>query len=229
MNDQTYQTTVILSLRSLYDKMLSFLPNLLAAIIVLILGWLLAAFLSRLVKRVLDVIKIDQLADSLGMKNLGAKVGRDLSLSKLGAWLVKWFFFLGSFIAAADILGLSEVTRFLYSDVLAFAGNVIIAMAILLLGMMAARFFSDIVTSAVRASGWHTAGALGGLTKWSILVFAAIAALSQLKIGTAFLQDLFRAIIAMLAIAGGIAFGLGGKDHARKVLDALETDLSKKD
>jgi hypothetical protein len=70
---------------------------------------------------------------------------------------------------------------------------------------------------------------LGGLTKWSILVFAAIAALSQLKIGTAFLQDLFRAIIAMLAIAGGIAFGLGGKDHARKVLDALETDLSKKD
>ena len=76
--------------------------------------------------------------------------------------------------------------------------------------------------STVRASGWHRGGSLGAITQWAIVAFTVIAALSQLQIATAFLQDLFRAIVAMLAIAGGLAFGLGGKDHAKKVLDKLE-------
>jgi hypothetical protein len=70
-------------------------------------------------------------------------------------------------------------------------------------------------------------GALGWLTQWAIIIFAVIAALSQLQLATAFLQDLFRAIVAMLAIAGGLAFGLGGKDHARKILDEIENGLIK--
>ncbi len=67
------------------------------------------------------------------------------------------------------------------------------------------------------------------MTKWAILIFTVIAVLSQLQIATAFIQDLFRAVIAMLAIAGGIAFGLGGKDHANKVLDHIEGELVKRD
>jgi len=63
------------------------------------------------------------------------------------------------------------------------------------------------------------------LTKWLILIFTVIAALSQLQIATSFLQDLFRAVVAMFAIAGGLAFGLGGKDHAKKWLDAIEDSL----
>jgi len=225
---QTYQETVIRSLEGLYTKTLAFLPNLLAAVVVLILGWILALFLSKIVEKVLDLIKIDQLADTLGLKNLSAKVGRKLSFSALGGWLVKWFFFLGSLVAAADILGLSEVTRFLYEDVFGYAGQVVIAMVILLLGMLAAEFFSGIVTSAVKASGLNSSSSLGSITKWAILVFTVIAALSQLQIATAFLADLFRAVVAMLAIAGGIAFGLGGRDHAKKVLDSVEDDLTRK-
>ncbi len=225
---QTYQETVIRSLEGLYTKTLAFLPNLLAAVVVLILGWILALFLSKIVEKVLDLIKIDQLADTLGLKNLSAKVGRKLSFSSLGGWLVKWFFFLGSLVAAADILGLSEVTRFLYEDVFGYAGQVVIAMVILLLGMLAAEFFSGIVTSAVKASGLNSSSSLGSITKWAILVFTVIAALSQLQIATAFLADLFRAVVAMLAIAGGIAFGLGGRDHAKKVLDSVEDDLTRK-
>jgi hypothetical protein len=77
----------------------------------------------------------------------------------------------------------------------------------------------------VKASGLHKGESLGTITRWAILVFTAIAALSQLQIATAFLQDLFRAIVAMLAIAGGLAFGLGGKDSAKKVLDNIENGL----
>jgi hypothetical protein len=227
MNTLTYQETVWQALQQLYTKVVSFLPNLLVAIIVLILGWLIAIFLSKLVLKVLEVVKIDVLADQLGMKNLSEKVGKTLSLSKLGAWLVKWFFFLGSFIAAAEILGLSGVSSFLFTDVLSYAGNVVMAMAILLLGLLAANFFSGLVNHTVKASGWQYGGSLGAITKWAILIFTIIAVLSQLRIANEFIQDLFRAVIAMVAIAGGIAFGLGGKDHANKALDKIEEHLTR--
>ncbi len=226
MDYPTYQMTVVQALGDLYAKTLTYLPNLLAAIIVLIVGWLLGIFLSKLVHKILETIKIDQLANQLGMQNLAEKTGRKLSLAALGGWLIKWFFFLGSFIAAADILGLEAVSTFLYQDVLGYAGHVIVAMAILLLGILAANFFAGVVSTTVKASGLHKGDTLGTFTRWAILVFTVIAALSQLQIATSFLQDLFRAIIAMLAIAGGLAFGLGGKDHAKKVLDDIEYSLT---
>ncbi|MBI5530372.1 MAG: hypothetical protein HY918_02620 [Candidatus Doudnabacteria bacterium] len=225
MDYPTYQAVVVNALSDLYSKTLTYLPNLVAAIIVLIIGWLLAIFLSKLIIKVLETIKIDQLANQLGLQNLGQKMEKKLSLAAFGGWLVKWFFFLGSFIAAADILGLNEVSTFLYQGVLSYAGQVIVAMVILLLGILAANFFAGIVSSAVKASGLHKGDTLGTLTKWIIVVFSVITALSQLQIATAFLQDLFRAVVAMLAIAGGLAFGLGGKDHAKKVLDGIENGL----
>jgi Conserved TM helix len=225
MDYATYQATVVQALADLYAKTLTYLPNLIVAIIVVIIGWLLAIFLSKLVYKILEVIKIDQLANQLGLRNLSEKVDHKLSLAALGAWIVKWFFFLASFIAAADILGLQEVSTFLYQDVLGYAGHVVVAMAILLLGILAANFFAGIVVATVKASGLHKGESLGVITKWAILIFTAIAALSQLQIATAFLQDLFRAIVAMLAIAGGLAFGLGGRDHAKKILDGIENGL----
>jgi hypothetical protein len=225
MDYTTYQGVVIQALGDLYSKTLTYLPNLVVAFIVVVIGWLLAIFLSNVVKKILEIIKIDQLANQLGLKTLSEKVDRKLSVAALGAWLVKWFFFLGSFIAAADILGLQQVSTFLYQDVLNYAGYVIAAMAILLLGILAANFFESLVVATVKASGLHNGQSLGAITKWAILVFTAIAALSQLQIATAFLQDLFRAIVAMLAIAGGLAFGLGGRDHAKKVLDGIESHL----
>jgi hypothetical protein len=226
MYDTTYQATVVSAMQDLYYKTLTYLPNLLAAVIVLIIGWLLAVFLSKLVFKILELIKIDQLANQLGLENLSEKVEQKLSLAALGAWVVKWFFFLASFIAAADILGLVGVSTFLYQDVLGYAGHVIVAMAILLLGILAANFFATLVTGTVKASGLHKGESLGAITKWAIIVFTAIAALSQLQIATAFLQDLFRAIVAMLAIAGGLAFGLGGQAHAKKALDSLDQSLN---
>ena len=225
MDYSTYQVTVVNALSDLYAKTISYLPNLVAAIIVLIVGWIIGLFLGKLVEKILQTIKIDHLANQIGLQNLSQKTGRKLSITALGGWLVKWFFFLGSFLAAANILGLNDVSTFLYQDVLTYAGHVVIAMAILLLGILAANFFSDIVVSTVRASGLHKGDALGAITRWAILIFTVIAALAQLQIATAFLQDLFRAVVAMLAIAGGLAFGLGGQAHAKKALDSIESGL----
>ncbi len=224
----TYQTTVLNSLTDLYERIVWVLPNVLAVIIVLILGWLIGSILSSLVHKILSSLKVDNLANQLGLGQLSEKTGKKLSLASFGAWIIKWFFFIGSFIAAAEILGLNQVSSFLYEGVLTYAGQVVVAMAILLLGVLAANFFSGIVSSSVKASGLHNSEALGAITRWAIVAFTVIASLSQLQIAADFLHDLFRAIVAMLAIAGGIAFGLGGRDHAKKVLDEVESNLTRK-
>lgn len=216
------------SVYSLYDRVIQFLPNALAAIIVLLLGWIVGIFLGNLLKRALMAVGIDGLGDQLGLKRLSERSGREIRISHLVQWIVKWFFILASIIAAADILGFNNVTNFFYSDVLGYASHVIIAMAIILLGMLAANFLGDIVQGTVKAGGFKTANMLGSLARWAIMIFAIIAALSELQIAETFLQDLFRAVVAMLAVAGGLAFGLGGKDHAKKVLDHVEAGITSK-
>ncbi len=101
-------------------------------------------------------------------------------------------------------------------------------MVILLLGMIAANFLGDVIEGTVRAGGFKAASMLGALTRWAIIVFALLAALSELQIAQSFLQDFFRALVAMAAIAGGLAFGLGGRDHARKVLDYVEQAVTRR-
>jgi len=223
----SYQGSVVDSLQNLWYQILAFLPNIIAALIFLILGWLIAMFLAQIVQRILVAIKIDQLANRLGMDQLSQRAGRKLSLSGLGGWLVKWFFLIATFIAAADILGLTQVSVFLYNSVFPYFGNVLVAMAILLIGIMAANFLSGLVHAALSAGELHSAGALAAVTRWAIVIFAILAALVQLNVAKDFITELFMGFVAMLAIAGGLAFGLGGKDHAKRVLDSIEHDLSK--
>ncbi len=221
----SYQSSIMSSLQDLYYQVLSFLPSIIAAVIVLILGWMVAIFLGKVVQKILVAIKIDTLANRLGLEHLSQRSGRHLSISGLGEWLVKWFVLIGVFVAAADILKLTQVSLFLYGKVFPYFGNVIVAVAILLIGMMGARFLSDLVRSTLAAGQLHGGDALAALTRWAIVTMAFLTALSQLGVATDFIQDLFRAIVVMVAIAGGLAFGLGGKDHAKKVLDTLERDM----
>ncbi len=223
-----YSDAVELSLHNLYEKIILFLPNLIIAVIVLIVGWLLGMFLGDLARKLVEMLKLDDAGKSAGLGRLSERTGRPFKISLFVQWIIKWFFFLVSFIAAADILGLDQVTHFFYTDVFGYAGHVVVAMAILLLGIWAANFLSGIVEGALRAGNIQASKTLSAITRWAILIFAIIAALSELQIATAFLHDLFRAIVAMLAIAGGIAFGLGGKDHASRALSKVENDLGKR-
>lgn len=219
---------IAISLQGLYDRIVGFVPVLVVAVVVLILGWLVGAGLGSLVQKILEAIKIDSLANTLGLDRLSARTGKKLSVAAFGNWLVKWFFIVATFVAAADILGLSQVSSFLYSQVIPYFGNVIVAVAIMLIGTVAANFLQGVVRHSLHAGGLHTSDTLALITKWAVLVFAFLATLSELRVASDFVQDLFRAFVAMLAIAGGIAFGLGGKEHAKKVLDAVEEDLTEK-
>jgi len=227
-NSPMYTQALEDSLRGLYDKVILFIPNLLVAAIVLIVGWLLGKFLGDMLRRIVVALKLDEAGDKLGLSTMSQRTGRSFKISTFVYWAVKWFFILVAFIAAADILGLDQITQFFYQDVLNYAGHVIVAMAILVLGIWAANFFGGLVDGALKAGEMRSSQALGAVTRWAILIFAFIAALSELQIASDFLQDIFRAVVAMLAIAGGLAFGLGGKGHAERILNKVEGDLGKR-
>lgn len=216
------------SLRDLYDKIILYVPNVIVAAIVLIVGWLLGKFLGDIFRRIVVAVKLDEAGDKLGLSTLSQRTGRSFKISAFVYFVVKWFFFLVSFIAAADILGLDQVTQFFYTDVLGYAGHVVVAVAILVLGIWASNFFGGLVDGALKAGEMRSSQTLGAITRWAILIFAFIAALSELQIASDFLHDIFRALVAMLAIAGGIAFGLGGKGTAERILNKVEGDLGKR-
>lgn len=229
MNADTYTwgTVITSSLQNLYLRTMEVLPTLIMAVLILIFGWAIAILLGRLVGKVLELVKIDELADHLGLQKLSERVGRKLSISGFGNWLVKWFFMVATFVAASDLLGLSQVSQFLFGSVLPYFGNVIVAVAIMVIGTVAANFLQGIVRHSLKASNLGDFEFLGELTRWAILIFAFLAALSQLDVASDFMKDLFRGIVAMLAIAGGLAFGLGGRDHAKSFLDHVSKEMKK--
>ncbi len=168
--------------------------------------------------------KIDEVGEKMGMDQLSARSGVKLTISGALSWLFKWFALIVVFLAASDILGLDQVSDFL-DQVLLYIPKVVAAAAILLVGMLVARFLGKLVRASVQAAGLTSADLLGSVTQWAVTVFAVLATLSQLNVAKSFVDTLFTAFVYMLAIAGGLAFGLGGKDHASKVLDKIERDI----
>ena len=219
-----YPDIVSGQLEVLYARFINFLPNFLVAVIVLVVGWIVATAVAKLIKSVLHSVKVDEIGEKLGLDEVSSRTGMKMSVSGTLAWLVKWFLLVAVFLAAADILQLDQISNFL-NEVLAYIPNVIAAAAILLVGTLLAGFLSKLVRHSVQAAGLSSADMLGAVTQWSVMVFTILATLNQLSVAQAFVQTLFTGIIAMLAIAGGLAFGLGGRDHASKVLDRIEKDI----
>ena len=170
-------------------------------------------------------MKVDKAVEALRIAEIFERAGAHLNAPALFGWLVKWFLLAVTFLAAADILRWTQLSEFL-TMVVSYLPNVIIAAAILLVGALVANFVSQIVRRSVEVAKFAGADFLSGIAKWAILVFTFLAALNQLQIAAELIQSLFTAFVAMLAIAGGLAFGLGGKEHAARALDHLRKDLS---
>ncbi|MBE7524946.1 hypothetical protein HS096_00910 [candidate division WWE3 bacterium] len=218
--------TIVASLQNLWIQLLGFLPQILGAIIVLIVGVIVAGMLGKLAARVIAMAKVDSLVQSTGVTDEFRKIGISFSLSKLLGWIVKWFLIIATLIAVVDILNIGQVTLFL-QDVALYIPNVIAAIVILTIGIVAGNFVRQVVHKAAEASKIPAtaAGPLSAVAKWSIIIFALLAALVQLHVAAALIQTLFTGFIAMLAIAGGLAFGLGGQDKARAWLDRLDREI----
>jgi hypothetical protein len=212
MNDDNYVSDVREPLENLYNGFIDFLPEFVVAVIVLVVGWIVASFIARVIKSVLISAKFDEFGDRLGLVEVSNRTGIKMSVAGTIAWLVKWFLLIALFLGAADILGLDQISNFL-RDVLGSIPNVV------------AGFLSRVVRGAVQAAGLASADLLAAVTQWSIGVFTVLGALEQLGIADDLVKTLYTGFIYMVAIAGGLAFGLGGREHATRVLNKIERDI----
>ncbi len=215
---------IVASLQNLWDIFISFLPSLVVAIIVFLIGWAIAAALGRVVEQIIRAIKIDALFEKLGLRRPIERAGMRLDVGHFIGQLVKWFLILVFLMAATDILGLTQVTSFL-QVVIEYLPNVIVAALILLVGAMFAEFMQRLIRASVDAAGMMSAGFLGSVAKWAILIFALFAALDQLGVARSFIITLLQGFVAMLAIAGGLAFGLGGQNAARDFVGKIRDEM----
>lgn len=215
-------------MQTLWGGVVGFVPQFVFAVLIFIIGWVIAVALGRLVEQIIRALKIDMALESLGGKELISRAGFKLNAGGFVGGLVRWFFIVVFLMAAVDVLGLREVTAFLRDIVLLYIPNVIVATIIL----VAAALLADVTQRAVRgsaqAAGLPSAAFLGGVARWAIWVFAILTALYQLGIAGPLVQTLFTGFIAMVAIAGGLAFGLGGKDAAARFIEKLRSDISHK-
>jgi len=217
---QNWGDAVVASLQNVWYRLLDGLPTFVGALVVLIVGILVASSLGKLAKKLVEYARVDDLMARTGLLN---QLGTQFKVSVLIGWIVKWFFIITTLLAVVNILNIEQVTSFL-EQVLLYIPNVIAAVIILALGLIAGNFFHNIVERATKASSMSEAavGALSAIAKWSIVIFAFMAALVQLGIASGLIQILFTGFVAMLALAGGLAFGLGGREKASRWLDKID-------
>ncbi len=217
-NTQSWEVAVTGSMQNLWIDAVNFIPNVFGAIIIFIIGLMIAVSLGVLITRLMEKLKIDKAADEIGLTHLLEQGEIKASIPTIIGEIVKWFLIIVSLMAATDILGLPQITAFLNS-ILLYVPNVIVAAIILALTIIIANFVEHIVVKGGKATKIAHDKIIGKISRWSILVFGIMAALVQLGVATSLITILFTGIISMLSIAGGLAFGLGGRDKAAQILN----------
>jgi small-conductance mechanosensitive channel len=220
MNNVDVFSAVSDPLTSLGLTILNFIPELVASVVILVVGVFVALVLSRLVTQIINALKIDSILAKAGIEKYLQRTGLQLNSGKFLGEFVKWFLFFVFLVAAADILGLDRLSEFLLT-VINYLPDVLVAVLILLVGLIAAHFLHRFVMHSVKAAGLMSAKFLAGAARWVIIIFAILAALSQLGIAQYFISTLFTGFVAAAAIALGLAFGLGGKDTAKDLIDDI--------
>jgi len=224
---QNWGDAITSSLMKLSDNMIAFLPMFLGAILVFLAGWIIAVTMGKLVENMLRTVRIDRAMEKMKASGKSGGFAFEYTVSEFFGGLVKWFLVLVFLMAATEILQLNQVTVFL-GQIVAYLPNVLVAVVILSVVFLVGNLVFNVVKGSTAAAGVMSATLLATIARWSILVIGFIAALSQLGIAKTMVNTIFIGIVAMLALAGGLAFGLGGKDEAALILRKLREELTHK-
>lgn len=224
---QTWADLIVASLQNLWDGFVGFTPSLLGAIVVFIVGWIIAMAFGRVGERILKTVQVDKIFDSIGLMKAVHKSGLDWEFSGFVGWLLKWFLLIAFSLAAADILGLTEVAAFL-TNILGYIPNIVVSALILVIAALVADFLEKVIKASMQAAEFATPKVVGVMVRWSVWVFAFLAVFDQLGIAPNLINTLFMGFVAFLAVAGGLAFGLGGQGVAKEWLEKLSKEIKGK-
>ncbi len=220
--DWTYIT--IQSFQGLWRGFLSFIPALVGALLVLVIGWFISVGVGKLIAEILRKAKFNQVFEKGDWKVALEKAEIKVDPSGFIGAIIKWVLVIVFLLAAVEILGLNQLADFL-SNILVYLPNVIIAALIFVVTVIVVDIVEKIVRAGVESIKVGYGQMVSLVIKWSIWGFSILAILYQLGIAQSFMQILFTGMVATMVIALGLAFGLGGKDVAAEILQGLKRKL----
>ena len=219
------QEFVIVPLQSALNQLVTFVPSILGALAILLIGGMLAKLLEQLIVRGLKLISLDKIADQIQLSTMLARGGIRRRLSELIGAVVYWIVMLAFVMTALNALNLTVAAE-LFQHIVAFLPNVIAAVFILIVGVFAAAFLAATVRTAASNSGIVQAQLLGQAVQTVMVAFAVVAALQQLKIQ--FVGEVFLIILGGMSLGCALAFGLGCKDLAGRWVNDVIAQLNTK-
>ncbi|MCX5633370.1 MAG: hypothetical protein NTW93_06840 [Phycisphaerae bacterium] len=211
---------IVEPVRQMLTRILAYLPVLLGALIILIVGWIVAKAIKRLVDWLLKLIRFDALADKAGISEILKKGDLKTSAREVVSSIVYWLIMIMVLVMTVDALGLPKASDVLTS-LFAYVPNVIAALLVLIVAMFLASFVSGIVRTAAANANLPKPGIFAGISRWAIIIFAVTIALEQLGIAPLLVSATFNIILGGIVFALALAFGLGGKDAAAKYIEEL--------
>ncbi len=197
-----------------------FLPKFLAGLVVLLIGIIIASILRRVVVEVFRTLKVESFLHKYGVPEMR----EEFTWTNILAEIVRWFVIIIFLIPTAEVWGLSKITNVL-NGFLLYLPSVFVAAVIALVGFVFARLTHDVLLVSVKGVDSDTASSIATVARWAVNVFVVLAVLNQLGVASDLIRILFTGFVAMLAVAGGIAFGLGGQGAAKEVVEGLKKRL----
>lgn len=208
------------SMKSFWIDVGHALPGLFAAMLLLLVGWVVARLIRRGVLRLLRLVRVDELAEKAGIENFLLQGGVRYTTVTLLANLVYWMIMFTIILAALDSLGLQNAAV-LFNKVILFMPNVVVALLVLMFGAFVAKIARAVTFTYLSNVGISGADVIGHIAQWAILLFVASIALEQLSIGGQILVSAFQIGFGAFCLALAIAFGLGGKEWAADILSRI--------
>jgi hypothetical protein len=212
-------TSIKTSLGQAIGATLAWLPRLIAFILIILIGWIVSALLARVVGTVLRTIKFNEVMARIGLGEFLGRMRAGLDASTLVAGAVKWVIRFIVLLVAFDALGLPAISDVL-RQFLIWLPNLVVALVVLVLAGVGARALGDVVRGATSEAGFRNPDTLANVAKTAVWIFAVVIAVNQVGVGKMLVNTLFTGAVAALALAAGLAFGMGGRDlAARKLKD----------
>jgi hypothetical protein len=221
---QDWYLVTIQALQSLWLGFLYYVPNLIGAALTFVIGWFLASWAGWAVAKVLNLIKLNELFSKGQWDEALEKAGIKADVSGFIGQICRWILVLTFLTATVEILGLSQFAT-LFAQIIAWLPNVIVVVLVMVATVILAEILEKIAVASVARAKIKSTHAVALVVRWSIYIFALLAILLRLNIASPLIQTLFSGLIGVMVIAGGLAFGLGGKDLAKQILEDLYRKL----
>ncbi len=221
MDQTTYAYLITQSFYNVWNSIFGFLPRLIVAIVFILISILIGYAVGEVVRKIVEFLKIDEALRKLNFERYLERAGYVLNSGRFLGTIVYWVFILIGFLAAFDALGLKAATDLL-KEIFLYIPKVVVALVIFVASLLLGEVLGKLGKATIKSAGHWSSEVIYNFIYWSIVVFGFLVAFYELGVSQNIIQIIIGGMVAMLALAGGLAFGLGGKDLAKKFLEEIK-------